>query len=93
MCDLLLICKSPITNGLYHDEKSCTQMIYYISTVVHKKKLDRIRDSKSFGLMIDDSIDISSIDHDVVFGTFVKEGLPISVILDLFFRMAKRMLV
>ena len=59
-------------------------MIYYISTVVHKKKLDRIRDSKFFGLMIDESTDISSISHVVVFGTFVEKGLPISVFLDLF---------
>ena len=35
--DLLLTCKSFITNGLYHDEKSCVEMIYCISIVVHKK--------------------------------------------------------
>ena len=34
--------------------------------------------------MIDESTDISSTGHVVVFGTFVKEGLPISVFLDLF---------
>ena len=82
--DLLLTCKSLITNGLYYDEKSCAEMIYYISTVVHKKNLDRIRDSKFFGLMIDELIDISSTSHVVVFDTFVEEGLPISVFLDLF---------
>ena len=59
-------------------------MIYCISTVVHKKKLDRIRDSKFFGLMIDESKDISSTSRVVVFGTFVEEGLPISVFLGLF---------
>ena len=84
LCDLLLICKSPITNGLYHDEKSCAEMIYCVSIVIHKKKLDRIRNSKFFGLMIDESIDISSTSHVVMFGTFVEEGLPISVFLDLF---------
>ena len=71
LCDLLLTCKSPITNGLYHDEKSCAEMIYCISIVIHKKNLDRIRDSKFFGLMIDESTDISSTGHVVVFGTFV----------------------
>ena len=60
LCDLLLTYKSPITNGLYHDEKSCAKMIYCISTIIHKKNLDRIRDSKFFGLMIDESTDISS---------------------------------
>ena len=79
MCDLLILtCKSPITNDLYHDEKSCTEMIYYISTVVHKKNLDRIRDSNFFGLMIDESTDINSISYVVVFGTFVEEGLLMS---------------
>ena len=94
LCDLLLTCKSPITNGLYHDEKSCAEMIYSISIVIQKKNLDRIRDSKFFGLMIDESTDISSTGHVVVFGTFVEEGLPISDFLGyLRFIMAKRMLV
>ena len=35
--DLLLTCKSPITNGLYHDEKSCAKMIFCISTLIQKK--------------------------------------------------------
>ena len=34
--------------------------------------------------MIDASIDISSTSHVVVFGTFVEEGLFVSVFLDLF---------
>ena len=34
--------------------------------------------------MIDESIDISSTGHVVVFGTFVEEGLPTSIFLDLF---------
>ena len=25
LCNLLLTCKSPITNGLYHGEKSCAE--------------------------------------------------------------------
>ena len=34
--------------------------------------------------MIDESTDINSIGHVVVFGTFVEDGLPISIFLDLF---------
>ena len=41
-------------------------------------------DSKFFGLMIDESTDISSTGYVVVFGIFVEEGLPISVFLSLF---------
>ena len=59
-------------------------MIYYISIVFHKKNLDGIKDSKFFGLMIDESTDINSIGHVVVFGTFVEDSLPISAFLNLF---------
>ena len=75
LCNFLLTCKSTITNDLCYDEKSCAKMIFCISNVIHKKILDRIRNSKFFGLMIDESIDISSSSHVIVFGTFVKVDL------------------
>jgi len=48
-------------------------MVFYISNVIQKKNLDRIRDSKFFGLMIDESTDTSMIGHVVVFATFVED--------------------
>ena len=89
LCDLLLTCKSPITNSLYYDEKSFAKMIYCISTIIHKKILNKIRDSKYFGLMIDESTDINSIGYVVVFVTFVEVFFWVY----LRFLMAKKILV
>ena len=46
--------------------------------------MKRLRNSKFFGLMNDESIDINSSCHVVVFSNFVEESLFVSVILDLF---------
>ena len=83
LCKLLLNSKSNITESLYHDEKSCAEMVFCISNVIQKKNLDRIRDSKFFGLMIDESTDVSVTGHVVVFATFVEDGLPVSIFLGL----------
>ena len=48
-----------------------------------KKVLDRVRDSRFFGIMIDESTDISVTGHLVVFASFVEEGLPLCVFLGL----------
>ena len=45
--------------------------------------MHRIRDAKYFGLMIDESIDISVIGHLVVFATFVEDGDIVCVFLGL----------
>ena len=79
LCKLLLKSKSNITESLYHDEKSCAEMVFCISNVIQKKNLDGIRDSKFFGLMIDESTDVSVTGHVVIFATFVEDGLPISI--------------
>ena len=54
-------------------------MVFCISTVIQKKNLDRVRNSIFFGLMIDESTDVSVIGHVVVFATFVEEGLLLAV--------------
>ena len=48
-----------------------------------KKMLDRVRDSRFFGIMIDESTDISVTCHLVVFASFVEEGLALCVFLGL----------
>lgn len=45
--------------------------------------MDRIRDSNFFGLMIDDSTNVSVIGHVVVFATFIEDRLLISIFLGL----------
>ena len=41
--------------------------------------MDRIRDSIFFGLMIDESTDVSVTGLIVVFATFVEDGLHVSI--------------
>ena len=48
-----------------------------------KKILDRVRDSRFFGIMIDESTDISVTGHLVVFASFVEEELRLCVFLRL----------
>ena len=81
---LLLKSKSNIIESLYHDEKSCAEMLFFIPNVIQKKNLDRIRDSNFFGLMIDESTDVSVTGHVVVFATFVEDGLSVSIFMGLF---------
>ena len=45
--------------------------------------MGKIRDSKFFGLIIDELTDVSVTGHVVVFATFVEDELPVSIFLDL----------
>jgi Domain of unknown function (DUF4371)/hAT family C-terminal dimerisation region len=85
LCNLLVSCNAPMTEKLYHDEKACADMIFAISSVIQRQILDRVRDSKFFGLMIDESTDISVKGHLVVFATFLEGGLPLTCFLGLLF--------
>ena len=84
LCDLLVDLKTNIT-PLYHDDKACADMLIYISSVIHRKMRDRIRNSKFYGIMIDESTDISVTGHLFVFATFVEDGIPVSVFLGLLY--------
>ena len=46
LCELLLSVHANITTKLFHDEKPCAVMLFYISRVEQKKILDRVRDLK-----------------------------------------------
>ena len=48
-----------------------------------KKILDRVRDAKFFGIMIDESTDISVTCDLVVFANFVEDGFSFCVFLGL----------
>ena len=58
LCALFVRVKANMTKKLYHDEKSCGEILFCISSVVQKKVLDRVRDSRLFGIMIDELTDI-----------------------------------
>ena len=50
---------------------------------MQKKILDRVRNSKFYGIMIDESTNVSVTSHIVVFACFVEEGLHVVVFLGL----------
>ena len=83
LCELLLSIHANITTKLYHDEKACVEMFFCISKVVQKKILDRVRNLKFYGIMIDESTNVSVTGHIVVFACFVEEGLHVAVFLGL----------
>ena len=43
--------------------------------MVQKKILDRVQDSRFFGIIIDESTEISVTCHLVVFASFIEEGI------------------
>ena len=83
LCNLLVSCNAPMTSKLYHDEKACGEMVFGISNVIQKKNLEKERNSTFFGLMIDESTNISIQGHLIVFVTFLKASLSITCFLDL----------
>ena len=83
LCNLLVSCNAPMTSKLYHDEKACGEMIFGISSVIQRKFLAKVRGSTFFGLMIDESTDISVQGHLVVFVTFLEASLSITCFLGL----------
>ena len=90
LCKLLVDLKACITKDLYHDHKSCTNLLFYTSSIIQKKVLFKVKDLKYYGIMIDESIDISVMDHLVVFASFIKSGLPSCMFLDSYISLMER---
>ena len=72
--ELLVLIKATMTESLYHDGKSCFDLVFCISPIIQKSVLHRVWDAKFYGIMIDERSDISITRHLVVFATFVEEG-------------------
>ena len=83
LCNLLVSYNAPMTSKLYHDKKAYIEMVFGISSVIQRKVLEKVKDSTFFGLMIDESTDISVQGHLVVFVTYLEASLPITCFLDL----------
>ncbi|KAL3689532.1 hypothetical protein R1sor_015841 [Riccia sorocarpa] len=74
MCKMLKQMTDKIPRGLYQDDKACAEMICCSSQVLQARVLDRVRASVFFGIMIDESTDVSTTGHLVVFCTFIENG-------------------
>jgi hypothetical protein len=71
---LFIEVKTNMTEKIYHGEKNCCKILSHISLVVQNKMLHRIRDSRFFGIIIDESTDVFVTNHLVVFVGFVKKS-------------------
>ena len=80
---LLMSMNAHIISNIYQDEKTCSDLIWCISVVIQKKIICWIQNSSFFGIMVDESIDISAIGYLVIFATIIEEDLPKIVLLDL----------
>jgi hypothetical protein len=70
---------------LYYNRKTCIYIIFYIFKTIKTKKLDLVRISKYFEITINESTNILVSNHLIVFVSFIKNYLYISVFLDLLF--------
>ena len=46
LCEFFVSCKTPITEKLYHNEKTCIEMMFVISIMLQRQILYRIQDSR-----------------------------------------------
>ena len=83
LCNLLLSCNVPMTSTLYYDEKTYVDMIFKIFNVIQRQVLEKLKDSKYFGLMIEETMDISIKEHFIVFVIFLEAILSITCFLNL----------
>ena len=58
LCKLLVSVKATMTKSLYHDEKSCSDLVFCISLIIQKLVLHRIWNAKFYSIMIDESTNI-----------------------------------
>lgn len=72
-----------MTIKLYHDDKNCGDILFCILSMVQKNMLDKVRDSRFFSVMIDESTDISITDQLIIFASFVTKDLPLCIFLGL----------
>ena len=59
LCKLLVTVKTPMTLSMYQDEKSCVDLMMCILVVIQNRILARVKNSTFYGVMIDESADIS----------------------------------
>ena len=79
LCSLLASVKVSIIASLYHDEKSCADLIACMYNIIKYKIICRIQNSLFYGIMIDESTDISVTGQLVVFATNIDENVPLIV--------------
>ncbi|KAL3698460.1 hypothetical protein R1sor_012536 [Riccia sorocarpa] len=74
VCALLKALDTPLPGELYQCDKAAASMVETISDVLLERTLVRVKASPFFGIMMDESTDISVTNNLVVFATFLEYG-------------------
>ncbi|MCO5546617.1 hypothetical protein L7F22_000047 [Adiantum nelumboides] len=82
--ELLRVCNAPsIPSNMYNNDKSCASFVHYIGKALELEYLTHVRQSPFFGILIDESIDISIEEHMIVYVSYIKDSEPKMSFLDL----------
>lgn len=72
---LLISIKACIIKELYYNKKARTEFILYISSIIQRTVLHMVKNAKFYGIMIDESPNISFKGHLILFANFVEERM------------------
>ncbi|MCO5578403.1 hypothetical protein L7F22_032244 [Adiantum nelumboides] len=71
MIGLLQNCSVPFTTSLYNDDKACVEMVYCIGKCLMDATLKKVCRSPFFGVLIDESNDISKHGHLIIYLSYL----------------------
>ncbi|MCO5554944.1 hypothetical protein L7F22_008483 [Adiantum nelumboides] len=71
MIGLLQDCRVPFTTSLYNDDKACVEMVYCIGKCLMDATLKKVCRSPFFGVLIDESNDISKHGHLIIYLSYL----------------------
>ncbi|MCO5603035.1 hypothetical protein L7F22_057178 [Adiantum nelumboides] len=75
--ELLRECNTPnIPENMYNNDKACASFVHYIGKGLEVEYLAHARRSPFFGLMVDESTDISIEEHMIVYVSYIKDNEP-----------------
>ncbi|MCO5579868.1 hypothetical protein L7F22_033730 [Adiantum nelumboides] len=78
MISLLQDCRVPYSTSLYNDDKACVEMVYCIGKCLMNSTLKRVFRSPFFGVLIDESNDISKHGHLIIYLSYlIDDCIPI----------------
>ncbi|MCO5576493.1 hypothetical protein L7F22_030303 [Adiantum nelumboides] len=66
-------CRVPYTTSLYNDDKACAEMVYCMAKYLMDFTLKKVSSSRWFGVMIDESTDISTHGHMVIYLSYLED--------------------
>ncbi|KAI5075082.1 hypothetical protein GOP47_0009158 [Adiantum capillus-veneris] len=71
MISLLQDCRVPYSTSLYNDDKACVEMVYCMGKCLMSSTLKKVSRSPFFGVLIDESNDISKHGHLIIYLSYL----------------------